>query len=224
MSFGRRGTNTFTIACGTSNVSIASVPKQRDLGIWLSCDLSFSYHTEVTSKKAWAVLNMIKRTFSRISPRDFIFLYTTYIRPLLEYCSQIAHSGLIKDANALERVQRKATKMVVGLKDTPYDSRLSSLNLYPLESRRLRGDLIFTYQLFKLGLHTQLFSFPNTTNLRGHERKLFKRRPRTFIRQHFYTCRVVGHWNKLPPSIALAPNLSDFKKALDIFLGLAPTV
>ncbi|GAA52612.1 vinculin [Clonorchis sinensis] len=57
-----------------------------------------------------------------------------------------------KDVILIERVQRAATKMVAGLKSMDYETRLVVLDLFPLEYRRLRGDLILTYALFEQGL------------------------------------------------------------------------
>ncbi|GAA53955.1 pol-related protein, partial [Clonorchis sinensis] len=75
-----------------------------------------------------------------------------YVRPLLEYANPVVYSGRTKDVILIERVQRAATKMVAGLKSMDYETRLVVLDLFPLEYRRLRGDLILTYALFEQGL------------------------------------------------------------------------
>jgi len=74
-------------------------------------------------------------------------VYKTYVRPHLEYCIQAWSPSLRKDIDCLENVQRRATKMVFGLKKLSYEQRLRRLNLTTLEERRKRGDLIEMYKL-----------------------------------------------------------------------------
>ncbi|GAA51633.1 pol-related protein [Clonorchis sinensis] len=76
--------------------------------------------------------------------------------------------GRTKDVILIERVQRAATKMVAGLKSMDYETRLVVLDLFPLEYRRLRGDLILTYALFEQGLANRFFTVDPANTRRGH--------------------------------------------------------
>ena len=73
-------------------------------------------------------------------------LYCTYVRPHLEFAVQSWCPYLIKDIKELENVQRRSTKMVL---EISYEDRLTALGLSTLEERRLRGDLIQQFELFK---------------------------------------------------------------------------
>ncbi|GAA49370.1 hypothetical protein CLF_102935 [Clonorchis sinensis] len=137
---------------------ITRIDAKKDLGIWLSPNLSFSLHLEKSAQKAFAVLRMSRRTFSRLTRTDFQILYGASVTPLLEYANPVVYSGRTNDVILIERVQRAATKMVAGLKSMVYETRLAVLDLFPLGYRRLRGDLILTYALFEQGLANGFFT------------------------------------------------------------------
>jgi len=79
--------------------------------------------------KAMQVLGIIKRNFVMNDEEDFRLLFNDYVRPHLEYCVQVWSPYLRKDIDCLEKVQRRARKLVKGLKNKPYSERLALLQL-----------------------------------------------------------------------------------------------
>ena len=75
-------------------------------------------------------------------------LYKSQVRPCLKYFIQAGNSYLQLDSDTLEKVQRRATKMMSGLEKVPYEERLKLLNLTTLKTRRIPGDLIEVFKIF----------------------------------------------------------------------------
>ena len=121
------------------------------------------------------------------------------------------------DVTLVEKVQRRATKCVPGLKELNYEERLKSMNLPSLSYRRKRGDLIEAYKLTHgyYSTNKNLLILDKTNRTRGHSYKVEKQRCNTSMRQHFFANRVVNQWNSLPASVVEAPSLNSFKTRLD---------
>ena len=84
-------------------------------------------------KKAYGVLAFINRGIEFRSREVMLQLYKILVRPYLEYCAQFWSPHYRKDVEAIERVQRRFTRMLPGLGGMPYEDRLRELGLFSLE-------------------------------------------------------------------------------------------
>ncbi|MBN3271385.1 CFDP2 protein, partial [Polyodon spathula] len=161
-------------------------------------------------KKANKMLGYIVKSVEFKSREVMLKLYNALVRPHLEYCVQFWSPRYKKDIAALERVQRRATRIIPGLKGMSYADRLKELNLFSLEQRRLRGDLIQAFKILK-GIDSvdprDFFSLKKETRTRGHKWSLEKGAFRTENRRHFFTQRIVRVWNQLPSNVVEADTL-----------------
>ena len=126
------------------------------------------------------MMGLIRRTFSYLDGDTFKKLYSSFVRPHLEYANSIWSPHLRKHIKMLENVQIRGTKLVDGMKMMSYPERLKALNLPTLQHRRDRGDMIEVWKHFntydKSTLSPNFRPIPRTS--RGHRYQLTWHRAR----------------------------------------------
>ena len=153
--------------------------------------------------------------------KTFCLLFKSLVRPILGYASSAWNPYKTKDIEAIENVQRRATKMLPDMKDLTYEERLRKLKLPSLRYRRLRGDMIETFkivtEIYDKRVTEDLLPIKKSTfhQTSGHSLKLTKNRSRLDIRKYYFTNRVVEDWNNLPETVITAKNVKIFENRLD---------
>ena len=211
------GTNNPNFPYSMQNTQVLSDTNEKDLGINFDNKLKFSSHVHLIVAKANSRVGIIRRNFCNLNPEVFLPLYKSLIRPLLEYGSVVWNSISKGDQEEIEKVQRRATKLVRSISHLPYSTRLKHLKLDSLVYRRRRSDVIQVYRILKEIDNidsASFFTMNQDTRTRGHSLKLSKIRAISSIRSNSFSIRVVNDWNNLKESTISSPTLNSFKTAL----------
>ena len=190
----------------------------QDLGVTVDTKLSFEDHIYEKIGKAYQMLGIINRNFKQLDKDAFILLYKSLVRSLLEYGQSVWSPSKISVIYDIERVQKRATKMVKNCKQLCYSDRLKYLHLPTLKFRRIRGDMIEVYKILnnKYDAHVVPdLCKNNNKRTRGNSLKLNVQRCKYNLRKFSFTIRIVNLWNSLPDSVVLADSVNLFKNKLD---------
>ena len=208
-----------TVPLLLGNLPLQKVETFKYLGVLISQDMSWSSHVQTTCSKAKKVLGLLYRKFYKCSNTEtLVQLYVSLVRPHLEYACSVWSPHLVKDINAIENVQKFASRMATHNWNLNYNDLLSLTDLPTLERRRMDLKL---GQLFKI-VHKLCF-FPEgivrlreQTPLLSNTRSvhpLYLNQPRVHTNSYYYsfvphTCSL---WNSLPFEIVNVSSYNSFK-------------
>ena len=96
--------------------------QEKDLGVIFSADMKVSEQCGIAASKGNQILGLIRRTIMYKEKQLIVPLYKAIVRPHLEYCIQAWRPYHKKDIDKLDKIQRRATKMIPELRDLSYES------------------------------------------------------------------------------------------------------
>ena len=190
----------------------------KDLGVIVDSELSFSAHIAEKIGKAYQMLGIINRCFQNIDTETFIMLYVSLVRSNLEYANSVWNPYKQSLVESLEKVQKRATRMVKSCSGMPYKERLIFLKLPTLRFRRLRGDMIEVFKILSGIYDGNVVPKLNRTlnsRTRGNLFKLAHEYTKHDIRKYSFCIRVVNTWNSLPDSVVSSMSVNSFKNSID---------
>ena len=195
-----------------STVPFARVYSFKYLGLILSCNLSWSSHINSVIKRAKRLVGLIYRQFySLSSSQTLLSLYTTIVRPILEYGSAIWDPPSVSVSSSVESVQYFALKMVQKSWSAPYADLLSSLNLSSLQHRCLQSKLLLFYKINNGFLHSTLPPRPRSPPMSLRHFSPFDFSVpfcRTSTYYHSFLPSSIRLWNSLPSSVKKSHSIS----------------
>ena len=194
--------------------------EERDLGVVTMNTTKPAAQCAKAARTAQAVLGQIARAFHFRDKEIFLGLYRTYIRLHLEFSVQAWSPWCQKDKDLLENVQRRAVKMISGLKGDPYEDRLKELGLTTLEERRHRADMALVHSVMHGRTDIEVEEWfqradagPRATRMATGAHNVQQKHGRLEIRKHFFTVRTTSSWNNVPSEVKLTKSANGFKVA-----------
>ncbi|XP_068213298.1 uncharacterized protein [Palaemon carinicauda] len=198
---------------------LLEVEHEKDLGVIIDNRLIFSEHLNKKINMANKITGLIRRTFVSLDEVIFKQLYVALVRPHLEYANQAWAPFLVKDIEAIENVQRRATELVPTLKNLSYEERLRKLKIPTLAYRRARGDMLETFKILSGGYDPEvcqrLFMLRESDRTRGHSKRIYKKRTRLEKRKNSFCNRMINNWNMLPQFVVDSESTWKFENNID---------
>ena len=115
--------------------------------------------------------------------------------------------------------------MIPSLRNKSYEERLKELDLFPLQHRRLRGDLIQVFKIIK-GIDNmdcnKYFSIDHSNYTRGNGCKIIGKSFNSYESKNFFFNRIVNLWNGLPRDVIECNTVDTFKHHLDKYFASNP--
>ena len=127
-------------------------------------------------------MSLIKKGFATLDTKTLPLLYKPMVRPHLEYGNVIWGPHYKGDQEMVEKVQKRATKLISNIWHLPYVQRLKILKLPSLMHRRRRGDMLETYITNKANIDKNHFFKFSYSSTRGHQYKLRRLKSTKFTR------------------------------------------
>jgi len=167
------------------------------------------------------MLGIINRNFIHLTPDSFVVLYKSIVRSHLEYSECVWNPHHQQLIGKLEKVQKRATKLIITVKLLKYEERLRYLDLQTLKYRRIRRDIIEVYKMIS-GRYDETVTnwFTNRHIDKKYEVKSHRfcihQFPIKFdVRKFKFTNRVISVWYTLPNTVVSANTIDTFKARLD---------
>ena len=191
------------------------------LGVTITSDLMWSSHINNMCNKTRKLIGLFYRTFYKHSSTGTMLkLYSSFLRPHLEYASSVWDPHLRKDIDLLEDTQKFALKVCNKSWNLSYEELLAKSNLPSLQGRRRQFKLCQAYNFINdlaffpdAPLQTRYLRYNSRT---VHSQALIPIQTHSSQFQHSFFPSVIDQWNLLPENVTSSLSLLSFKYNLRI--------
>jgi hypothetical protein len=201
---------------------------ERDIGVSVAQNLKQEEQCKKAARTAQTVLSQLTRAFHFRDRHVFVRLYVQYVRPHLEFAVPAWSPWQEGDKEVLERVQKRAVKMISGLEGQTYEERLKEVGLLTLEERRHQADMVQAYKIVTGKDMVKSETWFQSVTVTGRATRsaddplnLRPQASRLETRRHFFSQRVVESWNSIPSSLKQAETVRAFKNGYRDYRAMA---
>ena len=205
-----------------NDCQINEVESHTHLGVNLSNSCSWQVHIQSIKQKAWKRINLMRSFKFTLDRKSLLTIYTSFIRPIIEYSDVVWDNITNQDATDLERIQLEAARIITG------GTRLASIqNLYdethlePLMHRRRKHKLTLFYKMFNSLTPSYLTALipPNVGDRIGYQLRNSGNIRNISCKSEFFSRSflpsTIDLWNSLPADVKSASSLPAFKSKLN---------
>ena len=204
------------------NQQIKEVENHKHLGIYLSNDGTWHTHISYIKEKAWNRINIMRKLKFQLDRKSLEIIYTSFIRPILEYGNEIWDNCTQYEKEDLEKIQKEAARIATGTtKLISVENLYNEIGWDTLESRRNKQKLTLFYKMVNNLTPTYLSSLvPSTVT----EASRYNLRNSSDIRtvnsrtsQYFnsFLPSSIREWNSLPEQHRTSSTVTSFKYHLN---------
>jgi hypothetical protein len=189
---------------------IPNVTAVRDLGVLVEADLRFDTHINNLVRASTTRIKLISKCFVTRQTFFLLRMYKTFVRPILEYATEIWCPSRKESIWKIEKVQKYFTRLVCGDTGMNYEERLHQLDMCTLERRRAERDAIMVWKIMngRVNLNEDvLCSTPHA--------QLYVPLARSKAYRECFSVRAAKIYNQIPPLATNTRSLTTFKRSLE---------
>lgn len=211
------------IIFNVSGASITALQRVKLLGIHIDQKLNFDYQVTMMCKRASWHISAIARISKFLDKTCLIRLFHAFVLSNFQYCNTVWHFCSKENQIKLEKVQKRALRVVLNDYTSDYTELLEMVTLPPLYVSRLRNIVTETYKIMNCISPAFLGTvFTEKITPYGLRNDLGLVQPK--VRTDKYGINSLRYegarlWNSLPNNIKRAEDLSHFKDMVSKWPG-----